>query len=215
MRTDLSMTPAKLTSKTGRCHNPSGFALTEFLISALILLATSCAVFNTLMEVQRTASYQSEVQSVLSATQIAMQTVARNIRQAGNDPRQSGVAGITIVSSQEMRIQSDLTGSAGPGDPDKGDPDGDINDSGESVTIRYNSRTRSLEIVPGGGPAQIVASGISDLSFAYYNAVGGTAASGSEVRKIGVSISGTSLLPNPRTRQIFGVQISSDIQVTT
>jgi hypothetical protein len=215
MRTDLSTTQVNLTSNTGGCHSPSGFALTEFLISALILLATSCAIFNMLMEVQRTASYQSEVQSVLSATQIAMQTVERHIRQAGNDPLQSGVAGITIVSSQEMRIQSDLTGSAGPGDPDKGDPDGDIRDSGESVTIRYNSRTRSLEIVPDGGPAQIVASGISYLSFTYYNAGGGTAASGSEVRKIGVSISGTSLLPNPRTRQIFGVQISSDIQVST
>jgi type II secretory pathway pseudopilin PulG len=215
MRTDLSTTQVKLTSRIGGTHNPSGFALIELMISTLILLAVSCAVFSTLIEVQRTASYHSEVQSVLSGAQIAMQTVERYIRQAGNDPLRSGVTGITIVSPQEMQIQSDLTGSAGPGDPDKGDPDGDTGDSWENVTIRYNSRTRSLEIVPDGGPAQIVASCISDLSFTYFNAVGGTAVTGSEVRKIGISISGTSLLPNPRTRQIFGVKLSSDIQVST
>jgi type II secretory pathway pseudopilin PulG len=201
--------------KTGGQNNQSGFVLTEFLISAVILLAVSSAVFSLLAEVQRAASYQAETQSVLSGTQIAMQTVERYIRQAGNDPLNSGVAGIIIVSPQEMRIQSDLTGSESPSNPDKGDPDGDINDSGENVTIRFNSRTRSLEIVPDGGSAQIVASCISGLSFTYYNAEGGTAAMGSEIRKISISISGTSLLPNPRTRQIFGVQLSSDIQVST
>jgi type II secretory pathway pseudopilin PulG len=215
MRTDLNTTHAKLTNRTGGCRNPSGFALIELMISALILLAVSCAVFNALIEMQQAAGYQSEIQSVLSGTQIAMQTVERYVRQAGNDPLRSGVAGIIIVSPQEMRIQSDLTGSAGPGNPDKGDPDGDTGDSGENVTIRYNSGTRSLEIVPDGGPAQIVASGISDLTFTYYNAAGGTAATGSEICKIGISISGTSLLPNPRTRQIFGVKLSSDIQVST
>jgi hypothetical protein len=211
----LNTEQANSNRSTSICHNASGFALTEFMISALILLAVSCAVFNTLIEAEHAASYQSEIQSVLSSTQIAMQTVEGYIRQAGNDPLSSGVAGITIVSPQEMRIQSDLTGSAGPGDPDNGDPDGDTGDSNENVTIRYNSRTRSLEIVPAGGPAQIVASGISDLTFTYYNAVGGSAATGSEVSKIGISISGTSMLPNPRTRQIFGVQLSSEVQVST
>ena len=54
-----------------------------------------------------------------------MQTVEQYIRQAGNDPFCTGVAGIAIVSTEEIQIRSDLTGSAGPGNPDKGDPDGD------------------------------------------------------------------------------------------
>jgi hypothetical protein len=215
MRMALNANGTMFFCSNGDHHSPSGFALTELMISAVILLVVSGTVFGVLIDVQHTASYQSEIQSVLSSTQIAMQTVERYIRQAGNDPLNSGLTGITIVSSQAMQIRSDLTGSEGPGDPDKGDPDGDTDDSGENVTIRYNSGTRSLEVVPDGGSAQIIASGISDISFTYYNAAGGTAATGSDVRKIGVSISGTSLLPNPRTRQIFGVQISSDIQVST
>jgi Tfp pilus assembly protein PilW len=196
-------------------RNQSGFGLVEFLITALVLLITASSVFGVISEVQRRALSQTEVQSVLDNTRIAMQTIGRYIRQAGNDPRNSGIAGITIVSSTEVRIQSDLTGSAGPGNPDKGDPDGDTCDSGENVTIRYNSATRSLEIVPDGGSAQIIASNISGLSFRYFDSKGAIITSGNDVQKINVTVSGASLLPDLGTRRTFGVQLSSDFQVVT
>ncbi len=202
----------KLTAAT-RPANHSGFSLVELLIALLILCVVSAAIFSVLTDVQQSAGYQSEVQSVLNSTQIAMQTVQRYIRQAGNDPLGRGVAGITIVSPGEVRVQSDLTGSLGAGNPDKGDPDGDVEDSAENVTIRYNDRTRSLEIVPAGASAQIIAGYISGLNFTYYDAAGNPTTSGAEVRKIGVSISGSSLQPDPRTRQVFGVQLESEIQV--
>jgi hypothetical protein len=112
-----------------------------------------------------------------------------------------------------MRIQSDLTGSAGPGNPDKGDPDGDSADSGENIAIRYNPGNRSLEILPSGGSIQIVASHISDLTFAYYDAKGNPTALGTDVRKVGIVISGASLRPDPQTHKVFGVQLYSEIQV--
>ena len=198
-----------------RGNSQSGFGLVELLISVLILLLTASLAYSVLSEIQRAVSYQSEVQSVLNNTRLAVQTVGRYIRQAGNDPLGSGLPGITIISPTELRIQSDLTGSAGPGDPDKGDPDGDVNDSGENVTIRYNGATRSLEIVPDGGPAQIIAGYISGLSFRYYDAGGQPTAIGNSVRKINVTISGDSPLPDPQTRQKFGVQLSSDFQIAT
>ena len=123
-----------------RINRQSGFTLTEFLIAASILLVLSSAIFSMLTEIQHAGSYQTEVQFVLNNTRIAMQTAERYIRQAGNDPLGSGVSGITIVSAQEIQIRSDLTGSAGPGNPDKGDPDGDIGDSGESIAIRFNNQ---------------------------------------------------------------------------
>ena len=143
-----------------------------------------------------------------------MQTVERFIRQAGNDPFGVGFAGITIVSAQEIQVRSDLTGSAGPGSPDRGDPDGDIGDSGESVAIRFNSSTRSLEIVTEGGAAQIVAGSISGLSFQYYDAAGNITATGGDVRKVGISVSGTSLQRDPRTGKTFGVQLNSEIAIS-
>jgi hypothetical protein len=86
-------------------------------------------------------------------------------------------------------------------------------DPNEAVTIRYNGITRSLEIVPDGGPAQIVAGYLSGLSFQYYDADGRQTASGDEVRKINVRISGASLLPDPQTGQVFGVKLSSDFRI--
>ena len=196
-------------------NNESGFTIAELLTSAFILLVISASVFRSLSDTQSSAAYQSEVQAVLDNTRIAMQLIERHIRQAGNDPLEAGINGITIIGVGQLRIQSDLTGSSGAGNPDKGDPDGDIADSNEDVTIRYNGTTRTLEIVPEGGPAQTVASCISALSFQYFDANGNITNIGSEVRRITVSISGSSLQPNIQTREQFGVQITSDIEIAT
>jgi type II secretory pathway pseudopilin PulG len=196
-------------------ESQSGFGLAEFLMSSLILLIAALSVFGVLKDVQNSAGYQTEVQSVLNNTRLAIQTVGRYLRQAGNDPLGSGLSGITIVSATEVRVRSDLTGSAGSGDPDKGDPDGDTFDSGEDLTIRCNSATRSLEIVTESGAVQIVAGYISGISFRFYDSSGGPAATGKDVRRINVTVSGTSVLPDPVTRRSFGVRLSSDFQVAT
>lgn len=192
----------------------SGFTIAEFLISACILLIVSAAVFGILAEVQRTASYQAEVQSVLNNTRIAMQTIERYIRQAGNDPLGCGLAGIFIAAPAEVGIRSDLTGSLGPSSPDKGDPDGDIADSGENVIIRLNRTNGTLEVVSGGS-AQLVANYISGLSLQYYDAIGNITASGPDVRKISVTISGSSLLPDPQTHRVFAVRLNSVFKIST
>ena len=213
--TDPILADIDASAGAGERDTQAGFTLSEFLVCALILLVVASAVFNTLSEIQRATGYQTEVQSVLYNTRMAMQTIERYIRQAGNDPLHSGLSGIAIISETEMRIQSDLTGAAGPGNPDKGDPDGDINDSGENVTIRYNGISRSIEIVPDGGSAQIITGYIAGLTFQYYDGSGAMATAGSDVRKITVTIAGTSLLRDPKTHQVFGVKLSSDISILT
>jgi type II secretory pathway pseudopilin PulG len=192
-----------------------GFGLAEFLISTLVLLIAASSIFGLIYEVQRKSSYQSEVQAVLNNTRLAIQMVGRYVRQAGNDPTGSGISGISIVSPSEVRIIADLTGSESPSNPDKGDPDGDANDSNENVSIRYNPATRSLEIVPDGGPAQIVAGYISGLSFRFYDSTGAPATTGKNICRINVTISGSSPLADPETHIPFGIQLSSDFQVAT
>jgi hypothetical protein len=196
-------------------NDQSGLGLAEFLVSALILLVIAASVFGLLSEIQRKTGYQAEVQSVLNNTRLAMQLVGRYIRQAGNDPLGRGFTGITIFEPSRVGIASDLTGSESPGNPDKGDPDGDTLDSGEDVIIHCNSATRSLEIVHGGSSAQVVAGYISGLSFQYYDSKGGAAAAASDVRTIKVTISGTSLLLDPDTHTSFGVELNSDFHVAT
>lgn len=191
-----------------------GFTLTEFLICALTILLAASAAFGVLSEIQRTASHQAEVQSVLNNTRVAMQAVERYIRQAGNDPFACGLSAVTIVNGTAVQLRSDVTGSDAS-NPDKGDPDGDANDSGENVTIRFNERSRSIEIVPDGGSPQIIANYISNLAFQYYDLEGAETESSRKVRRIVVSISGSSPFPNPQTGRPFGVTLRSEILIAT
>jgi len=200
--------------KTRAVPPEAGFSIVEFLISTLITLSVCAAVFTILADTQRTASYQTEVQTTLENTRLAMDTIERYISQAGNDPLKVGFAGVTITSATQVRLRSDLTGSA-TGNSDKGDPDGDTSDSGEDVTIQYNSGARSIEIVPGGGSAQPIATYISDFSMQYFDATGPATTDGNAVHKVRVSITGATTLPNPKTGQIFSQQLSSDVSLPT
>ncbi len=190
----------------------SGFSLVELLISAVILLVISQAVFGALNRIQQTASCQAEVQAVVDNTRNALRLVEGCIRQAGNDPHQTGFEAISIVSPTEVRIRSDITGS---GDRDKGDPDGDINDSWENISIRYNSNKKRLEVISRNGPAQIIAENITHLSLKYFDADGNPTNSGSLVRKITVNLTGTGLRKDPLTGKRFGVQLESAILIRT
>jgi hypothetical protein len=196
-------------------NREAGFSLIEFLISSLILMVTAAWIFSLLVDIQREASFQNEILSVLNNTQFAMQTVERIFRQAGNDPLARGLQGITIIGPSEVQVHADIKGSASPSNPDKGDPDGDINDSDEDVIIRYNPRNRSIEIIPGDGPAQIIANYISNLSFQYYNTEGELTMDESKVCRIGITISGSSLIPHPQTHQYYGVRLRSEIRKIT
>jgi Tfp pilus assembly protein PilW len=206
----------------------SGFSLAEFLISSLILLIIAASVFGMMAETQRASSYQSETQSVLQNTRIAMSILERYIRQAANDPiripsdpslAETGFAaetqGVTIVSATEIRLRTDITGSGGPSNPDKGDPDDDAADAGEDITIRYNPTSQSIEITPTGGAAQPVANHISAFSMTCYDAAGGVTTNGAEVHKIRVSLTAASAVPNPQTGQSFSQQLISDIQLSS
>jgi Tfp pilus assembly protein PilW len=192
----------------------SGFSLVEFLLSTFILLVVASGVFAMLSQTQRAASYQAEVQAVMDNSRTAMDTIERTIRQAGNDPRQTGVVGLEIASATQLRVRSDLTGSAaGSGNPDKGDPDGDIGDAGEDVVIRYNATDRAIELVPNGGSAQAIANYISAFNMQYFDAAGAATGAGANVRKVRVTLTASTTLRDPQTGQIFGMQQSSDIQI--
>ncbi len=197
-----------------RARSEQGFTLAEFMISTLILLVIAGSVFSLMGRTQRTASYQTEMQAVLENTRIALETVERIFQQAANDPFDTGFQGVTITSATEVNIRSDFTGSAGPGSPDQGDPDGDTDDSGENVTIRYNGGNRTLETVVGG-TTQPVASNISAFSMQYFDRTGAVTNVGSEVRRVQITLTGSSPLPDPQTRQVFSLQVTGDVTIMT
>jgi len=200
---------------TPRWGQAEGFSLVEFLISSLVLLVIAAGTFGVLTETQRASSFQTEIQAVLDNMRIAGETLPHYILQAGNNPFGAGFSGITIVSGTEVQLRTDVTGSGGPGEPDKGDSDGDANDLGEDVTIRYNAGSQSIELVPNGGAAQTIADHISAFSMQYFDGSGVATTVGDDVRKVTISITGVSSVADPQTGQFFSVQESSDIHVAT
>src|SRR6266496_2951130 len=93
----------------------SGFTMVEFVLSAMILLLISAALFSIMAESQRSSSYQTEVHAVMDNTRIAMDTVEGYVRQASNNPCATvGFAGVvmTAAPATPVQLRSDLTGSA-------------------------------------------------------------------------------------------------------
>jgi Tfp pilus assembly protein PilW len=185
----------------------SGFGLVEFLISSAIVITLSAGLFTMLTDVQSTSGYQTEVLSVMENTRDAMNTIGRAITQAGNNPRSAAFTPVSIGSGTQVQLCADLTGSAGGS---QGDPDGDILDANENITIRYNQNNRSIELVDGDGSVQTIANYISGFSLEYFDANGAVTATGANVRTIRVNISGSSTVANPRTKNRFGLAIAGD-----
>jgi Tfp pilus assembly protein PilW len=198
------------------CRGDEGFSLVEFLMATGILLVITASIFSMLGETQRAASYQTEVQGVLDNTRIAMDTLERIIRQAGNDPHAVGFPGLTFTPGNHttLQVRSDLTGSSGPTYPDKGDPDGDTNDANENVTIQFSSP--NIQVTPSGaGSAQSIANYISAFNLEYYDTGGAVTTVPSAVRKVQITITGRSNLADPQTRQFYSIQLRSDVQLAT
>ncbi|NWG11912.1 MAG: hypothetical protein HXY20_00065 [Acidobacteria bacterium] len=188
----------------------SGFSLVEFLISTLVLLLVATAVFAVLAETQRAASYQTEVQAVMDNSRVALETLERILRQAGNNPQGAALTPITIISPTEVQVQSDLTGSV---PPDRGDPDGQIDDPGENLTIRYNAGNRTIELIPNGGSAMPVANYISAFTIEWFDALGAATVNGAAATRARIRLTATTAVPNPQTRQIFGMQQACDVLI--
>jgi len=193
----------------------SRFDLAEFPISALIFPIPAFSVFVRLSKIQRKSNYQKEVPAVLNHTRLSMQIVGRYLRQAENDPMGSGLSGRAVVSPAEVRIISDPTGFSSPGNPDKGGPDGDANDSRENVANRHNGATRSLEIKPPGWLAQIVGGYRLGLSFRFCHSAGGPIVAVQDAGKIKITAEGISLLANPENHWILGPQPGSTFHAAT
>ncbi len=198
-----------------RPNGRAGFSLIEFLLASLITLVIASAAFDLLGGVQRSAVWQADTQDTLDNVRGAMDTVVRHARHAANDPLGAGFEGITIVSPTEVRLRSDFTGSEGAADPDKGDADGDTDDAGEDVRIRYNAADRTLEMSSGAGSAQAIAGNISAFELHFVDGEGVETVEAQAVKAMRISITGDGAIPDPYDAQPFRIQIVGYVRLAT
>jgi type II secretory pathway component PulJ len=194
----------------GNMPKESGFAFTEFLISTVVIMILSAGLFTMLTDMQSTSGYQTEVLNVMENTRTAMNVIGRDIMQTGNNPLSAAFTPVTITSESQVQLCADLTGLAGGS---QGDPDGDILDANENITIRHNQNNHSIELVAGDGTVQTLADHISGLTLQYFDASGTATTVAANVRLIRVSISGSSTVANPRTHKTFGLTITGDFNL--
>jgi hypothetical protein len=184
-----------------------GFGLAEFLMSTLVVISLSAGIFTILTDMQGNSGYQAEVLSVMENTRVAMSALGRYIVQAGSNPRSASFTPVAITSSSQVHLSADLTGSSGGS---QGDPDGDIADADEDIIIRFNQTDRCIEILDRNGNIKTLANYISAFSLSYFDKDGNVTAVDADVRKIRVTLSGSSTVANPRTRKTFGLTLTSD-----
>jgi Tfp pilus assembly protein PilW len=189
-----------------------GFSLVEFLLSTLVLLIVAASSFSVLVQAERTAGTQTNMNDVLNNARIAVETISRIIQQAGNNPMGASFDSLTLTSATELTVRADLTGSAGAGNPNKGDPDGDVADGGETVTIRYNSQAQTIELLEDM-TTQSLAGNVSAFLIQYFDRNGNSAFAGGDVTRVRITLTVTSPLPDAQTGRPLSMQLGSDIQI--
>jgi hypothetical protein len=190
-----------------------GFGMAEMLIASALLVLIGGAALGLLGQVEQIASSQTDLQSVLQSGLVSLDLLGRILRQSGNDPCNAGIRGLSSAAANETRVCSDVTGSAAPGDPDKGDPDGDTDDSYEDVVIRYDQSADTVQLVTVGGGVQTVAENISALALEFFDPSGTPVGPGPDASRARITLTSTSRTVSPRTRRPFSLRISSEVQL--
>jgi hypothetical protein len=187
--------------------------MAEMLISSLLLVLIGGAAFGLLGEIEQIAASQTDLQSAVQSALISVDLLGRVLRQSGNDPRDAGLCGLSRIAGDEIRVRSDITGSAAPGDPDKGDPDGDTDDTYEDIVIRYDQSADTVQLVTVGGGVQTVAENISALSLEFFDQSGAAVGAGPDASRARITLTSASRTVSPRTRRPFSLRISSEVQL--
>lgn len=198
----------RLWAAATRAH---GFSLPETLIASCLVALIGAAAFGMLGDLQQTASIQADMQSALEGTIVSLDMVGRFLRQAGNDPRAMSFTGIAAFAVDQIRVRADCTGSAAPGNPDKGDADGDTDDAYEDIVIRRDRNADTIVLVTAGGGAQTVAENISGLALQFFDSFGNETISGSGAARARITVNGSCRTIDPRTRRPPGLRLSCDI----
>ncbi len=186
----------------------SGFGLTETMMSSLILILLGLAIIDGMTGLQSVAALQADLQAVMESGILAADAIERIVRQGGNDPFLAGFEPFSIPASGELWVRSDITGAASPGDPNKGDPDGDADDSLEDILIRRGQSTDRLEMTTGSGGLQIVAEGIAALQIDFFDASGVQTVAADAFSRARITLRQAN-----RTGRFAGVLLLSDVQL--
>ncbi len=196
----------------------SGFTLTELLIGIVLSGIVIAGVYGFFVSQIKTYSLQEQLVEMQENARIAIDTIVRDLQNAGYDPTSSDKFGITTAAfSASNSAGLSLTTSTELYFTVNEDEDASgviANNPDERFGFRINSNTPTLEAQcfpdPCTDPWEAVADNIDVLSFTYTYA-NGTASSGTtdlpsnsvsgrnfgDIREVAISLTGKTSLPDP------------------
>lgn len=171
-----------------------GFTLVELLVVMAIVGVVMTGIYLTYVSQQKSYIVQEEIAAMQQQMRAAMYYMVGEIRMAGFDPTGNAGAGITTMDANTITFTMDTTDDAATGPPD-----GDTDDSGETIT--YSLSGTDLRRATGINTA--IARNISNVSFIYRDGYGNVTISAALVRSVDITIRATTGNPqNPRSRQM-------------
>lgn len=193
----------------------AGFSLIEFMISAMILAVVAGGAVYLLNQSQASFRSQVELSRQTRQLRVAMDQILRYFRQAGADPQEAtGTNPIDIISSNHVRLNSDVTGTepSTTSDPKEatGDPDGLLSSIYEQVEIRFDAQDEAVYINIGYGE-ELLAEDISVLTFTFYDQSGAVTTDPTQIVRVHVRISGSAEDIVPNADRTATVTLESDV----
>lgn len=154
----------------------SGFTLIELLIALVVMGIFSLGAVNLFTAQHRAFRLQNDGVLATQNARAGFDMLAREVRNAGYDPRGTGVAGITQWTATAFGWTADLNA------------DGDVADDGEAVTYSFDAGAGELIRTVGGVDATI-SDGITNLALDYFaDENGNAAAAAGDIEQIAVTM---------------------------
>ncbi len=197
-----------------------GFSLIEALFVVLTLSAVLGSIFGIAYKAQVSFDEEKRFTEASQHARIATDEITRYIRQAGNDPLKclktlpgGPYPGVERISSQQIRIRTDITGSYnGPG-ARTGDPDGKLLSPFEDVTIGYDPGSKRVYLIDHalGATPQILADNIDNFGFLVQDSSGGPPATNFDIAAVDVLM--VAKAPRRAANRISSVRYRSHVFV--
>jgi type IV pilus assembly protein PilW len=138
-----------------RCQ--CGFSLTELLVAMVLTGVVTTAVYSTYRSQQQAYVKQSDACLVQQNLRAAMYHLERSIRMAGFNPTAKpmtvGLSGIASPTQNQITLAYDTNENG-------------VLDANETYGFQRNATTNTLDMTQGG-PAQILAEGVTALTFTF------------------------------------------------
>jgi len=159
----------------GAWRRASGFTLVELLISLAVLSLPLAAVLGILREALNVYGWGTSRVEAQQSARIALERMARELREAGYDPRGAGIEPVIAAASDRVTFQRDLNGN------------GVVDPTRERVTFLVRHGEHVLRRDAGGG-AQPIIDGVRGLSLTYFDRTGAPVFDPSRVSSIRIRL---------------------------